>query len=71
MMQDVSISFAPNQTLPPGYSVEWWPTTEHYHWVYEPDRVNGEPETYSVIFGCRFAARRSAWRHYRKHKETD
>lgn len=65
-MLDVAfpVRFAPNQTLPPGYSVEWWSSTEHYHWVHDPSRIDGEPEVFSVSWSDRFAARRSAWRHY-------
>lgn len=66
-MVDVQIRFAPNQPLPPGYSVEWWECDEHYHWVHDPSRAtDGEPEVYSDATCCRFSARRGAWAHFNR-----
>ena len=65
-MTDQKIMFSPNQSLPDGYSVEWWPSDEMYHWVHDPSRYHGEPEVYSEGCCCRFMARRGAIRHSQK-----
>lgn len=57
------VKFAPNQKLPPGYTVQWWDSDEHYHWVLDED-------TYSCCTCCRFSARRGAWAHYNKQITT-
>jgi len=65
-MDDVQIRFAPRQVPPTGYSVEWWPQDEMYHWVHDPSRINGEPEVYGDSCCCRWMARRGAIAHAKK-----
>lgn len=52
------IRFAPNQKLPPGYTVQWWESDEMYRWVIDEN-------TYGIEFACPYAARRSAWCRYK------
>ena len=56
----VAVNFAPNQALPPGYRVEWREQHEAYQWA----RGTEADHDYGDQHGCRFAARREAWRHY-------
>lgn len=56
---DVLVRFSPHQTLPPGYTVQWWEQDEHHHWVLSES-------IYSDCERDRWAARRGAWNHYRR-----
>lgn len=57
-MRRHKVNFAPNQKLPPGYSVEWFESDEMYHWVISDD-------LYSVCCCCRWMAYRGAWANYK------
>jgi hypothetical protein len=64
-MTDVTVKFAPRQSPPPGYAVEWWESDEMYRWVEDASRIDGEPEVYGEACCCRWMARRGAWARYR------
>ena len=58
---DHVINFSPNQTLPPGYTVIWSESDEHYRWMLSED-------VYGYEHCNRFRARRDAWAHYAANK---
>jgi len=62
-MGDYEVRFAPNQPVPPGYSVMWFESSEMYGWEC------GNKE--SVVGWDRFRARREAWTHYLRSKALD
>jgi len=59
-MKAVIIKFAPNQKLPPGYTIQWWEENESYQWVIDEN-------TYGMASVDRWYCYRSAWLHHRKH----
>ena len=61
-MGDYTVSFAPNQKLPPGYTVQWWVSDEMFRWVIDDN-------TYGPATWDRFAARRMAWAHYAANRD--